>query len=219
MKRNNTTRMPCWNLSSAKAGDIRGRGETELASLGGPGRGDYAIFSGGSLESTLYRGVRLEELVVFQCRHCNAVLGDSLQLCRGGEEIGAIVCVRVTDEVICEDSLVIDYDGPLNGCSYHILRCRSCRMKVGFSLFSAFTSVAHLRELFCFLKQNIFCYVLKTKATVPASDLSFDVSSLRESLDMLKRRLVKAHHCLRLLTQRLEELTSKNNLGCSTTDE
>ncbi|XP_030071156.1 protein Mis18-beta [Microcaecilia unicolor] len=174
-----------------------------------PVRKRCEVLTNSNFDSMFCRGVRLDELVVFQCRHCNAVLGDSLPLCRSGERLGAIVCIRVTDEVVCEDSLMIDYEGPLNGCSYHVLYCRSCTMKVGFSLFSAFASVAHLRELFCFLKQNISCYVLKTKTTVPASDLNFDFSSLQEDIDMLKGRLVKAHHSLELLTNRLEELISR----------
>nr|XP_033808902.1 protein Mis18-beta [Geotrypetes seraphini] len=177
-----------------------------LTAVCNPVRERCEILSNSSFDSTTCRGVGLDELVVFQCRQCNAVLGDSLQLCRGGEQLGAVSCIRVTDEVVCEDCLVIDYEGPLNGCSYHVLHCRSCTMKVGFSLFSAFASVAHLRELFCFLKQNISCYILKTKTTVPASDLNFDISSLQEDIDKLKQRLVKAHNSMELLTQRLEEL-------------
>lgn len=38
------------------------------------------------------RGLRLEDCVVYQCRRCRVVLGDSLQLCAQEEKLRLFVC-------------------------------------------------------------------------------------------------------------------------------
>ncbi|XP_067414060.1 protein Mis18-beta isoform X2 [Emydura macquarii macquarii] len=165
-------------------------------------------------ETLLRRGLRLEECALFHCRDCRAVLGDSLHLCAQEERcLRVLVCFKVTNDVVLEDSLMVGIEGALLGCAYYALYCRSCGLMVGFSLYSTFTALAHLRGLFCLFKDSILCYLLKTKAIIAASEMNFPALSLKEHLGKLKEQLVVVHVRLELLIKRLEELNQQNNVA------
>ncbi|NXD07889.1 MS18B protein, partial [Nothocercus nigrocapillus] len=145
-----------------------------------------------------------EECAVFQCRGCRAVLGDSLHLCAQEERrLGILACLRecgragaargargaavtpslfagVTRDVACEESQMIGLEGALLGCTFNALSCRSCGLTVGFVLYSAFSDLAYLRGFFCFFKDSILCYLLKTKMIIEASKVKFPALSLKE---------------------------------------
>ncbi|NWI97732.1 MS18B protein, partial [Pitta sordida] len=121
-----------------------------------------------------------EECAVFHCRGCWTVLGDSLQLCAPqGPQLGFLVCFKVTGDVIWEDSLLVGLEGPLLGCAYYALSCRSCGLAVGFILYSAASDLAHLRGLFCFFKDSIVCYLLGNKI-IEASKVDFPAVTVKE---------------------------------------
>uniref|UniRef100_A0A8C8SSF4 Opa interacting protein 5 n=1 Tax=Pelusios castaneus TaxID=367368 RepID=A0A8C8SSF4_9SAUR len=162
----------------------------------------------------LRRGLRLEECVLFHCRECRTVLGDSLHLCAQEERcLRVLVCFKVTNDVVLEDSLMVGIEGALLGCAYYALYCRSCGLMVGFRLYSSFTALAHLRGLFCLLKDSILCYHLKTKALIEASEMNFPALSLKKQLGNLKEQLVVIHVRLELLIKKLEELNQQNNVA------
>ncbi|NWH79167.1 MS18B protein, partial [Piaya cayana] len=122
-----------------------------------------------------------DKSALFHCRECWAVLGDSLQLCAEEEQhLGLLVCLRVTEDVVWEDSLMVGIQGALLGCAYYVLTCQSCGSPVGFILYSAPSSLAYLRGLFCFLKDNILCYFLKNQVVIEASMVNFPAVTLKE---------------------------------------
>ncbi|NXI67631.1 MS18B protein, partial [Anseranas semipalmata] len=122
-----------------------------------------------------------EECAVFQCRGCRAVLGDSLHLCAQEERrLGLLACLKVTDDVAWEDSLMVGLEGALLGSAYNALSCRSCGLIVGLILYSTFSDLAHLRGFFCFFKDSILCYLLKNKMIIEASKLNFPALTLKE---------------------------------------
>ncbi|NXJ10439.1 MS18B protein, partial [Odontophorus gujanensis] len=146
-----------------------------------------------------------EDCAVFQCRGCWAVLGDSLHLCALEEQrLGILVCISecwrpgrgwfrallsqrasplsagVTNDVLCEEALMVGLDGALMGCTYNTLSCRSCGSVVGFVLYSAFRDLAYLRGFFCFFKNSIFCYLLKSKMVIEASKVKFPAVTLKD---------------------------------------
>ncbi|NXC39583.1 MS18B protein, partial [Penelope pileata] len=122
-----------------------------------------------------------EECAVFQCRGCRAVLGDSLHLCAQEERpLGLLVCLRVSGDVVCEEALMVGLEGALLGCSYNTLSCRLCSSIVGLVLYSTFRNLAHLRGLFCFFKDSIVCYLLKSKMTIEASKVKFPALTLKD---------------------------------------
>ncbi|XP_006128754.2 protein Mis18-beta [Pelodiscus sinensis] len=161
----------------------------------------------------LRRGLRLEDCALLHCRSCRAVLADSLHLCAQEDRcLRVLVCFKVTNDVVLEDSLMVGIEGALLGCTYYALYCHSCGIMVGFSLYSAFTALAHLRGLFCLFKDSILCYLLKTKTVIEASEMNFPVLSLKEHLEKLKDQLVAVHARLELLIKRLEELNQQTNV-------
>ncbi|XP_053141801.1 protein Mis18-beta isoform X2 [Hemicordylus capensis] len=130
------------------------------------------------------RGFRLENCVVFQCWKCRAVLGDSLHLCAQEEKLRLLVCFKVTNNVVVEDSLMFCVEGDLTGCTYNTLYCRSCEKGIGFRLYCS-TSLTHLRGFFCLFKDSIICYLLKTKTTVDASKMAFPPVSLKDHVQKI----------------------------------
>ncbi|XP_069494956.1 protein Mis18-beta isoform X2 [Ambystoma mexicanum] len=148
----------------------------------------------------------LKDMLVFQCSQCNTVLGDSLQMCGEDANLDCVICLRVTSDVIIEENLMFDVEGLLAGSSYNPLYCRSCRILIGFCLYSTLKSLAHLRRLFCLSKEKFSCYLLESKKSVPASDLNFNISSLKDTFSEMKHGLVEAYCGIQLLTSRLEGL-------------
>ncbi|XP_064368696.1 protein Mis18-beta isoform X2 [Dromaius novaehollandiae] len=137
------------------------------------------------------RRLRPEEWAVFQCRGCRAVLGDSLHLCAQEERrLGLLACLKVTNDVVWEESLMIGLEGALLGCD-----------------------LAYLRGFFCFFKDSILCYLLKNKMIIEASKVKFPALSLKEELGKLKEKLVTVHMRLELLMKKMEELNQKNNVA------
>ncbi|XP_040458380.1 protein Mis18-beta isoform X2 [Falco naumanni] len=124
-----------------------------------------------------------KECAVFQCRGCRAVLGDSLQLCAQEERwLGLLVCLRVTNDVVREDELLVGLEGALLGCAYNALSCRLCGVSVGFILCSASTDLVYLRGFFCFFKENILCYLLKNQMVIEASKVYFPDVTLKKQV-------------------------------------
>ncbi|KAM9557265.1 protein Mis18-beta [Guaruba guarouba] len=156
-------------------------------------------------------GLPLEPCAVFQCRGCWAVLSDSLQLCAREERLGFFVCYRVTKDVVWEDSLTIGLEGPLLGCAYNTLTCQSCGLILGCILYSASRELAYLRGFFCFFKDSITCYLLKSQIIVEASKMIFPPDTLGERLQKLKEKLVESHMRMESLMKTLKELEEKNS--------
>ncbi|NXX91347.1 MS18B protein, partial [Centropus bengalensis] len=148
-----------------------------------------------------------EYSAVFHCRGCWAVLSDSLKLCaQEDRDLRAVVCCRqcragpgrrgrrsagslylslslpsgATDEVIWKDSLMVGLEGALKGCAYYGLSCRSCGLAVGIILYSTPRRLACLRGLFCFFKDYILCYFLKTQMVIEASLVKFPAVTIKD---------------------------------------
>ncbi|MEE6491949.1 hypothetical protein FKM82_016436 [Ascaphus truei] len=135
-------------------------------------------------------GLRPEGCLVFMCQDCHTVLGDSLGVCGEDERLGVVACLRVTEDVAVVESMLYAVNGVLKGCAYHPLHCRSCGITVGFNLYTAHKMYAALRGLFCLFKENVSCYLLKSKTVVPAHRLSFDLPSLQGRVEQVKHFLL-----------------------------
>ncbi|NWW66926.1 MS18B protein, partial [Ifrita kowaldi] len=131
-----------------------------------------------------------EECAVFHCRGCWTVLGDSLQLC-GQEPPGLSV-------LVCFSQCLV---GPRGGrqrrpgwehfslspfSAYYLLTCRSCGSAVGFILYSSGSDLAYLRGLFCFFKESIICYLLKSQMIIEASKVNFPAVTLKEQMEKVR---------------------------------
>ncbi|XP_077178963.1 protein Mis18-beta isoform X1 [Paroedura picta] len=160
--------------------------------------------SSSSSSSLKERSLRREEWMLYQCQRCHTVLGDSLHLCAQEEKLGLIACFKVTNDVIVEDSVMVCIEGDFMGCTYNTLNCRSCKLGIGIKLLCS-TSLAYLRSFFCLFKNSVVCYMLKTKATVKASKVTFPTVSLKERVQKLKENLVLMHMHIEAQHKKLEE--------------
>ncbi|XP_016154397.1 PREDICTED: protein Mis18-beta, partial [Ficedula albicollis] len=152
-----------------------------------------------------------EECAVFCCRRCWTVLGDSLQLC--GQEppgLSVLICFKVTSDVTREDSLLFGLEGALLGCAYYLLSCRSCGFAVGFILYSSGSDLAYLRDSFCFFKENIICYLLKTHRIIEASKVNFPPVTSMEHMQKVKEKLVAFNNRIESAIKKLEKQEQNN---------
>uniref|UniRef100_A0A8C2TUP4 Opa interacting protein 5 n=1 Tax=Coturnix japonica TaxID=93934 RepID=A0A8C2TUP4_COTJA len=131
--------------------------------------------------------LRPEDSAVFQCRGCWAVLSDSLHLCAMEEQrLGLLVCLsqccgtgRGWGHALLLHELIL--------CpTYNTLSCRSCGSAVGIVLYSAFRELAYLRGFFCFFKDSIFCYLLKSKMIIEASKVKFPAVTLKDQMEKVR---------------------------------
>ncbi|KAE8587703.1 hypothetical protein XENTR_v10022076 [Xenopus tropicalis] len=155
-----------------------------------------------------------EACVVFLCKNCYTVLGDSLSVCGEERSLAAIACLRVTEDLNVGESVLFVVNGNLKGCAYYPLLCRSCGTNIGFNLYSAPRAYAYLRGLFCLLKEHILCYKLKSSALVPGNEMQFEFPSLEEDVAELKMQLVQLHVKMELISKQLLQ-QEKNTTACS----
>uniref|UniRef100_A0A6I8N3H5 Mis18 domain-containing protein n=1 Tax=Ornithorhynchus anatinus TaxID=9258 RepID=A0A6I8N3H5_ORNAN len=92
----------------------------------------------------------------------------------------------VTHDVVLEESLLVGIEGALTGSTYHRLSCRSCKLGLGFHLYSSSAALASWRGLFCLAKDKIVCYLLETKCTVEASEMTFPTVDIGENIEKVK---------------------------------
>ncbi|KAG8449691.1 hypothetical protein GDO86_016366 [Hymenochirus boettgeri] len=148
---------------------------------------------------------RQDGYAVFFCRNCYTVMGDSLGVCGDEKSLGAILCLRVTEDVNVGESIRFCVNDDLKGCAYHPLTCRSCGIGVGFNFYSTSSAYANLRGLFCLRKEHILCYILKSNSMVPGKELYFDFPDLNNDLAQLKTELVQMHLKMKTLSNHLEQ--------------
>ncbi|XP_031165767.1 protein Mis18-beta [Sander lucioperca] len=129
-----------------------------------------------------------KQRMTLHCQQCNTVLGDSLGVCGEITCVDAIVCIRVTDDVVISDAMESGHKDAMANCIYSSLTCRGCRCAVGKVIHSAPSRLATVRSMFLLYKANISCYILDCCSMVKASTLTFDVKPLSESMNKVRQQ-------------------------------
>uniref|UniRef100_UPI00398E9851 protein Mis18-beta n=1 Tax=Pristiophorus japonicus TaxID=55135 RepID=UPI00398E9851 len=166
------------------------------------------------MDNVMFGSLKAKDCVIFQCKICHSVLGDSLQCCGTSSILNALMCLRVTENVELDSIILIQ--GPLSECLYKSLHCSFCRAKVGMVPCSTTESLSHLRGLYCLDKGALHCYMLQSKSAVEVSDLNLEPQSLTQHIGELKRQIVVAHCRLMAAVKKLDELVGEESgLGSS----
>ncbi|XP_078134234.1 protein Mis18-beta [Sander vitreus] len=129
-----------------------------------------------------------KQRMTLHCQQCNTVLGDSLGVCGEITCMDAIVCIRVTDDVVISDAMESGPKDAMANCIYSSLICRGCRCAVGKVIHSAPSRLATVRSMFLLYKANISCYILDCCSMVKAATLTFDVKPLSESMNKVRQQ-------------------------------
>ncbi|XP_028852011.1 protein Mis18-beta [Denticeps clupeoides] len=152
---------------------------------------------------------------VLLCAKCSTVLGDSLGVCGAdsGVDVKAIICSKVTEDVLVQNELKISLEGPLAACAYNSLCCSTCHRQVGVRLQSTPPHLSALRSLFILHKDSMNCYMLKSGTVVSAASVSFEQRTFGKRLVKLKQELDTQMNKLIHLKETLVELrTNKMDL-------
>ncbi|XP_069771601.1 protein Mis18-beta [Narcine bancroftii] len=176
---------------------------------GGSGRGR-------EMDQVVSGSLKVKDCVIFQCKICHTVVGDSLQCCGSDMMLNVLMCLRLTEDVELDPTTLIGCEGPLSECLYKSLYCRFCRANVGFIPFSTKDLLSHLRGLYCLNKEMLHCYMLQSNSIVDASTLNLKPQHLTQQIGELKRQLVVAYYRLMAAMNTLEMLTGEESqLGIS----
>ncbi|CAJ1074784.1 protein Mis18-beta [Xyrichtys novacula] len=126
--------------------------------------------------------------MTLHCQQCITVLGDSFSICGEVKSMNAILCTKVTDDVVISDAKQFKQKGDLSKCIYSSLKCRSCHMVVGKVIHSSPSHLAAIRSIFLLHKSNISCYILNSSSMVKASTFSFDLMGMKDSMSEVKEQ-------------------------------
>ncbi|XP_067847061.1 protein Mis18-beta [Heptranchias perlo] len=163
------------------------------------------------MDEVVAGALKVKDCVIFQCKMCHTVLGDSLQCCGTSSTLNVLMCLRVTENVELDPAILIGHEGPLSECLYRYLYCSFCRANVGFVPFSTRELLSCLRGLYCLDKGALHCYVLQSNSVVEASALSLEPQSLTQHLGELKRQIMVAHCRLMASVKKLDELVGEES--------
>ncbi|XP_078263181.1 protein Mis18-beta [Rhinoraja longicauda] len=171
------------------------------------------------MDNMVIGGLKLNNCVIFHCKKCHTVLGDSLQCCGSNAMLNVLMCLRVTENVELDPTVLIECEGPLSECLYKCLYCTYCKANVGIVPFSTTDVLACLRGLYCLDKDMLHCYKLQSNSVVEASSLKLEPQSLTQHIGELKRQIVVAHCRLMTAMKTLEEIIGvESELGTSSLD-
>ncbi|XP_020368325.1 protein Mis18-beta isoform X3 [Rhincodon typus] len=170
------------------------------------------------MDSVVIGSLKVKDCVIFQCKRCHTVLGDSLQSCGSSLPLNMLICLRVTENVDMDPVSFIGCEGPMSKCLYKSLYCSLCRAHVGIVPFSTTDALDHLRGLYCLDKCALHCYMLQSKSEVEPAALNLQPQCLTQHIGELKRQLVVAHYRLLAAMNKLDELVGEEGgLGTSVT--
>ncbi|KAM4625058.1 protein Mis18-beta [Polymixia lowei] len=148
-----------------------------------------------------------KDLMTFHCEQCSSVLGDSLGVCGELKCVNSIMCYKVTNDVIVSDEVESGQEGELSQCLYSSLTCSGCQSVVGAIIHSAPHHLEMVRSIFLLQKDNIRCYILNNSQMVRASELTFDLKPVGDSIKEMKRQLQAQVDLMSRIRKRLSKMS------------
>ncbi|XP_056152459.1 protein Mis18-beta [Lampris incognitus] len=148
-------------------------------------------------------------MLTLHCKTCNDVLGDSFGVCGELRWTDSILCSRLTSHVIVNNKMEFILKGELAHCIHSSLKCSHCQSVVGTRIWSVpQPHLDELRSFFLLHKKSVNCYILNQSSMKNATDLSFNVLPLEESMKKLRKQMEALNESISNTTMRLRPTTT-----------
>ncbi|XP_068741550.1 protein Mis18-alpha-like isoform X2 [Montipora capricornis] len=97
-------------------------------------------------------------IVIFQCKGCKSILGDSSAFVASDRELEVICVNGVTSVVTSAEVLETSTEGADMGSTFRPLHCSSCQLIIGRVYKTTPKEFDHFRNMFCFDSEQIDSY-------------------------------------------------------------
>ncbi|GAQ89502.1 hypothetical protein KFL_005300060 [Klebsormidium nitens] len=152
-------------------------------------------------------------LLIFQCQHCNAILGDSLSLVATDEELRTITLRGASSIVILEEQPRTYEEGKAAGSTFLTIKCKSCRTDVGGVFITTPRNLDGIRDLLSLDAQKISSYALGSPEVLasapndaPAPPAILDPFTSSAKILRMESELLKVENMILLHSERLDQL-------------
>lgn len=146
--------------------------------------------------------------LVFFCRHCRAIVGDSLSITSSNEAMATISFCQASN-ILRQDALTTSSGpSPDQGSTYFAIDCAQCSSTIGKFYITTPKALDEMRECFTFYTDELQSYELgkgdfgRPQSPAPPAAQPPQGSDFHEEL-------AKIHHVLLGLEHRLSQLEAK----------
>ncbi|KAK8814281.1 hypothetical protein WA158_008143 [Blastocystis sp. Blastoise] len=163
--------------------------------------------------------------IVFQCKKCHVILGDSFSLTCTDQQLNMITLKSVIHVTISEE-LQTSASGPDRGSTFNSLQCESCKSVIGKMYLTTSRQLDQHRDLFSFSIDTVDAYVLGSAPITTRDDVplkpypnvaifGYDADRALSILDTMRKMEQIILHQNDRLNELEEKLKSKNNTPSS----
>lgn len=161
-------------------------------------------------------------IVIFQCKGCKSVLGDSSAFVASDRELEVICVNGVTSVVTSAEVLETSTEGADVGSTFRPLHCSSCKLIIGRVYKTTPKEFDHFRNMFCFDREQIDSYQVgslsEKQSTALNTEQILDIPTART----LETRISKVECVVMMLVEKVGHLgdtANKENVSTMSTNQ
>ncbi|XP_063933857.1 protein Mis18-alpha-like [Zophobas morio] len=150
--------------------------------------------------------------IVFQCKNCRVIIGDSFQWVSNNETLNLITLQALSRVVEVSNIMETSRDGEDIGSTFFVLNCGKCRSFLGRKYITSSRELDSLRDLYSLDVSAIDSYQLGTFLIEDGQQTNFkatpSVCSLHTQQLKMERVLLTLNERISNLKEKLEKLKS-----------
>ncbi|XP_064629351.1 uncharacterized protein LOC135488637 [Lineus longissimus] len=163
-------------------------------------------------QSTLDEEGHQDIPLVFQCKECQAIVGDSLSWVCVDRDLRSFTLKSVTDEVVKSPKMLTSCDEYDLGSTYYQLKCKKCGRQLGRMYTTTPRHLDQLRDLYTLLAETVSSYQLGSSES--PTDVDGWMATFPSIRDLLEK-LHKTQTVVLTLNERISVLEGSAGISTS----